>query len=351
MRHTRGMTFGGAAMVLLVAAAGPALASFQDVLDTSAAMTPQARKAQLVAVVRAGERLVAVGARGHILTSDDHGSSWRQARVPVSVDLTAVWFVDARRGWAVGHGGVVLNSSDGGASWTKQLDGYEAGRILADYCERKGVLVEEARRIRDAGADKPFLDVWFADENTGYVVGAFNMIFRTRDGGLSWEPLFDRTDNPQRLHLYAIRPAGDDLFIVGEGGLVLKSTGGEANFQTVAFPYNGSLFGLLADGPALLVFGLRGHLFRSTDGGAGWTLIETRERSALVGGSIGPGGRLSIVAQDGAVLQSSDQGRHFMPVAVRRPMPLAGVAEDKGGQLVVVGFDGVRRLPLADAAK
>jgi len=353
MPHTRIMRIGGpvAAVMMFVAAAGPALASFQDVLDTPAVVTPQARRALLVAVTRAGDRLVAVGTRGHILTSDDQGSSWRQARVPVSADLTAVWFVDGRRGWAVGHDGVVLNSTDGGSSWTKQLDGNQAGRILADDCEKKGILLDEARQIRDAGADKPFLDVWFADENTGYVVGAFNMIFRTRDGGNSWEPLFDRTDNPQRLHLYAIRPSGDALFIVGEGGLVLKSTGGDANFKTVPFPYNGSLFGLLADGPTLLVFGLRGHLYRSGDGGANWTRIETQERSALVGAAAGAGGRLSIVAQSGAVLQSRDRGRHFTALAVERPTPLAGVAEGKDGQLLVVGFAGAHRLPVQEATK
>ena len=69
---------------------------------------------------------LAVGERGIVLLSDDSGMTWRQARVPVSVSLTAVQFVDAEQGWAVGHLGVVLHTEDGGETWHKQLDGERA---------------------------------------------------------------------------------------------------------------------------------------------------------------------------------------------------------------------------------
>ncbi len=59
------------------------------------------------------------GERGIVLLSDDAGVSWRQAKVPVSVSLTAVQFVDAEQGWAVGHLGVVLHTQDGGGNLAK----------------------------------------------------------------------------------------------------------------------------------------------------------------------------------------------------------------------------------------
>ncbi|WVM93430.1 hypothetical protein ULG90_05695 [Halopseudomonas pachastrellae] len=31
--------------------------------------------------------------------------------------LTAVYFVDDKRGWAVGHDSLILNTTDGGATW------------------------------------------------------------------------------------------------------------------------------------------------------------------------------------------------------------------------------------------
>ena len=34
----------------------------------------------------------------------------------------------------------------------------------------------------------PFLDVLFSDASEGFVIGAFGLVLRTRDGGKSWEP-------------------------------------------------------------------------------------------------------------------------------------------------------------------
>ena len=58
----------------------------------------------MLAVATVGNRLVAAGERGIVLLSDDGGASWRQARVPVSVSLTALQFVDGRTGRVRGEG-------------------------------------------------------------------------------------------------------------------------------------------------------------------------------------------------------------------------------------------------------
>ena len=63
-----------------------------DLLDLPAVRSARSLSGLMLDVTRAGERLVAVGAYGNILYSDDSGNSWRQARVPVQVSLTAVSF-------------------------------------------------------------------------------------------------------------------------------------------------------------------------------------------------------------------------------------------------------------------
>ncbi|NIQ26341.1 MAG: hypothetical protein GTN88_07370, partial [Gammaproteobacteria bacterium] len=75
----------------------------------------------LVDVARAGDRLVAVGEQGHIIFSDDNGTSWTHAAVPVSLMLTAATFPTAERGWAVGHEAIVLTSEDSGSTWSVAL--------------------------------------------------------------------------------------------------------------------------------------------------------------------------------------------------------------------------------------
>jgi photosystem II stability/assembly factor-like uncharacterized protein len=336
-----------AALLVLVAAslACPADAEFKDVLDTPAMMSPLANSTLLLGIARAGDRLVSVGVRGHIVWSDDGGANWTQAAVPVSSDLTAVYFATPQSGWAVGHDGIVLASNDGGKSWVKQLDGIKAAQIMADFYH-DGELHDDAQRMVADGPDKPFLDVWFADDKNGFVIGAFNLAFRTRDGGQNWEPIYHRIENPQRLHLYGIRPFGDALFIVGEAGLVLRSEHG-GDFKRVALPYQGSLFGLATGKSALLVYGLRGNLFRSEDRGASWAKVDLGERSALVGSTGDGAGEIAIVAQSGTLYRSEDDGKSFKAFPQARPMPLSGVTENAQGGLILIGFAGSR----PDAAK
>src|SRR5437868_2175092 len=81
--------------------------------DEPALISALAARSPLLAIERAGNRVVAVGLRGHIVYSDDSGATWRQALVPVSVDLLGVSFPSPKVGWAVGHGGVVLATRDG----------------------------------------------------------------------------------------------------------------------------------------------------------------------------------------------------------------------------------------------
>ena len=116
---------------------------------------------------------------------------------------------------------------------------------------------------------------------TAMPCGAYNLIVRTRDGGKTWESWFDRTDNPKFFNLYAIRPVAGELFIAGEGGLVLKLDGTAQRFRGLTVPYNGSFFGVTDAGSAVVVFGLRGNVYRSDDRGATWS--EGRRRTAGVG--------------------------------------------------------------------
>src|SRR5438552_4235956 len=102
-----------ATLIIGDAAQGAAGSPELDPLVRGSTLTQRAMSALMTAVALAGTRLVAVGERGTILTSEDHGASWRQQSAPVSVMLTNVQFATARTGWAVGHSGVVLVTHDG----------------------------------------------------------------------------------------------------------------------------------------------------------------------------------------------------------------------------------------------
>ena len=348
----------------LAAAVGTALAAapagpFVDVLDAPAAKSPLAQRALINGLAHAGNRLVAVGQRGHVLLTDDEGKTWRQADVPASSDLVAVAFPTPTEGWAVGHDGIVLHSKDAGATWTRALDGRRIGASMVDYYKREAAnlgdekraatLLQAAERFAAQGPENPFLDIAFENASTGYLVGAFGLILRTTDGGASWQPLLHATDNPKELHLYAVRAIGGSVYVAGEQGLLLKldrDAPGGGRFRALELPYKGTLFGIVGTPQALLVHGLRGTLLRSTDAGRSWQQVPTGVAVGLTASAIDAQGRIVVASQAGHVLMSEDDGATFTLAKVDSPLPAAAVAFSGPHSLVIGGPRGIAPLAL-----
>jgi photosystem II stability/assembly factor-like uncharacterized protein len=353
MRHTvRALLAITAVAGTLAFAAAPGDKVWQDVLDTPAVQSPRAQRTLFNGLARAGDRIVAVGQRGQILYSDDGGRDWKQAAVPLAADLVAVSFPSARQGWAVGHGAVILHTSDGGATWTRQFDGRRLGDVMLPAYASSAPeslpanVPEDAKRFAAQGAESSFLDVWFQNESTGYAVGAFGLILQTTDGGAHWVPLLHLVDNLKGLHLYAVRGIGDDVYIAGEQGLLLKMDSQAGRFRAIELPYKGTLFGVVGNEHAVVVHGLRGTVLRSTDGGATWQTISTGVQAGLTASAFGPRGRLVVASQAGHLLVSEDDGASFRLVPIHQPVPAAAVIAGAKGGLVVAGPRGVFHLDL-----
>ncbi|MEF9897653.1 MAG: YCF48-related protein [Pseudomonas sp.] len=337
----------------LLALQGTAQAApYVDVLDLPAMPSALAMKSALRDVTSAGERQIAVGPRGHILYSDDRGRHWQQAQVPVSADLNAVSFPTPQLGWAVGNDGVILHSRDGGQNWEKQLDGRVLGeQVLAWYRsqaqaapddQRWAALVAEGERLQAEGADKPFLDVLFTDASHGYAVGVFNLLLYTADGGQHWTPWLERSDNPQALHLTSLALVDNTLYITGEQGLLLKLSADGQQFTRVNTPYSGTFFGAIGKPGALLVYGLRGHVYRSVDGGQQWQQVSTALTTSITAASQDNRGQLWLSSQAGDLLMSKDDGASFVAVKQTSRTPVSAATFDAGTDLVLVGDRGVR---------
>lgn len=311
----------------------------------------------MTSAARAGDRVVAVGERGIVVLSDDGGGTWRQARrVPVSTTLTAVAFADSMKGWSVGHGGVVLHTEDGGETWEKQADGAVLARAALDTMsqaarrhpedERYAQAMKATQRLVEDGADKPLLDVHFADTLHGWVVGAYNLFFETDDGGKTWQGRADRLNNPKGLHLYAIRSEGRRLYIVGEQGQLHRSVDGGMTFEALSSPYKGSLFAMgFTDTAEVVIAGLRGNAFRSSDDGLTWRKIDGMAPVSIIG-------MWPLV--DGGALLANQEGQMFVdrpgssvkPIPVPPMQPLAGVLLLKDDSLLALGIGGVVRVPI-----
>jgi len=317
-----------------------AVSVMHDRLETPSAKFSQVERSLFIDIQSTGSRLIAVGERGSIIFSDDEGKHWRQADVPVSTSLTAIYFPTPTHGWAVGHSGVILHSADAGETWIKQFDGFQANRLSLAKAEQQLValknaydqaddmakedllyqiedaefLLSDARIDSEIGPAKPLLDVWFQNEREGYVIGAYGFFFFTQDGGQNWKYAADRLDNLDRYHLNAIQHTrGKVLFIVGEAGLIFVSHDLGESWETVYGPYQGSLFGIQETGDdGVLIYGLRGNVFKSEDQGQSWRKIKVPVSTTLTGSDRSTDGGITLVGFSGVVLSSLDQGENFV---------------------------------------
>ena len=322
-------------------------------------------------VARAGDRLVAVGEMGMVALSDDDGKTWVQSLVPTSVTLTAVYFPTAELGWAVGHDGIVLHTADAGKSWKKQLDGNLANELgviaakeqlsearkklaaasdeeradLEYYLEDVEFMLKDIEFAAEQGASKPFMDVWFANEREGLIVGAFGMIFRTGDGGESWTAMNHTLENPDGFHLHGLAETKDALLLVGEAGTMYRSFDKGLSWEVLFSPYEGPMFGIGADiaGNEAVAVGLRGKIVVMGDNGGALELLETPVAVALNAAIKRADGAWVLVGLAGQVLVQKEQGAPFALAKVRFPKCMS-VVETKDGQLVLAGLSGLKRV-------
>jgi photosystem II stability/assembly factor-like uncharacterized protein len=312
LKHGRRPGLGRALLILgLVVAplAGHAAAPVTDALDRAALGARQPERSVLLGAAQAGSRIVAVGERGLVVLSEDGGQRWRQASAPVSVTLTAVRFADREHGYAIGHGGTVLGTTDGGQTWTRRLDGRQLAQVLLAQAKAGGdaAALKSAQRLVDDGPDKPLLDLLVFDAKRILAVGAYGLALATEDGGATWTSWQGRLDNPKELHLYAVRQRGSRIVIAGEQGLILQSHDGGQSFRRVATPYGGSFFTAeLTDDRTILVAGLRGNAWRSTDAGANWTQLASPGPVSITASAQGSDGQPLFVNQAGMILGLSD---------------------------------------------
>ena len=340
----------------LACAAGATRAADPSIANEAAAEPVRAAAAArlaahglLIAIAPAGERLVAVGDRGIIVLSDDHGASWQQAAyVPSQALLAGVCFLDPQHGVAVGHDQVIVTTADGGRTWKR-----------THYAPQ---------------AQGPLLDVWCGAGGEVIAVGAYSAYLRSADGGASWrEAAFKPAAAPVGAdgagHAPAVpAPRAEDegagggyhlnrivgadagrLYIAGEAGHLYRSDDGGASWHTLLSPYEGSFFGVLPLGTdSLLAFGLRGHLYRSADAGRSWQAVDTGTVAMLTGATRFDGGALAVVGLSGVVLLSRDGGHSFTLLQQVDRAGLSAAVPADDGRLAVVGEDGARLItPLA----
>lgn len=94
---------------------------------------------------------------GHTM---DGGKTWKKFDIKLEADLTGIYFLDAKHGWAVGQRGIIVNTTNG-KDWELQIS--KVGTWLKS--------------------------IYFVDKDVGYAVGSNDTIISTSNGGRRWKIL------------------------------------------------------------------------------------------------------------------------------------------------------------------
>ena len=286
-----------------------------------------AARSLVLDIAQAGPRLVAVGAFGHVLISDDYGMSWRQAlTVPTQDTLTAVTFIDAAHGWAVGHDAVIIHTEDGGLNWSLQYSDLEFGN--------------------------PLLTVCFLDQAHGLAMGALGRVLETRNGGRRWSQRPLRRGDVVDLHLNKLVESGGVLYAASEFGIVYRSSDGGDTFTAVQSPSATAFLSALAlPGGTLLFMGANGEVWRASATLQSWSRLDVPAGLRFLGGVAMPDARFVLAGGGaGAGESTSHDGAlgfgepsDATLTVLRRPGrgPYTAVAPGPRGTLVLAGENGL----------
>ena len=314
-----GLVLSGIAAHVAFAADGQNPAA--DASYSSAFVPTHVDRIILLDIAKAGVRLVAVGERGVVFSSDDQGKTWGAQRTASTNTLTMLAFSDAQNGVAVGHGSVVLRTTDGGKSWAK-ID------------------------VPDAGGDSLLGVTWLGAQRF-VAYGGFGLYIESTDGGKTWkrhrilDADFDR-------HISRVLAVGEGKYLlVGESGTLALSDDA-LNWTAQKSPYEGSWFGALrTQSGAVLLYGMRGHLYRSEDQAKTWSPVDIKDERSIMNALQLADGRIVLVGMGGQIQISSDDGRSFTRLAQKTQESFAQVLSLPDGNLLTAGDAGVRPLVLS----
>lgn len=336
-----------AILCLIALSCGEATAQLSVDLELSVeGPSPLADDANLHAVQFVGRTVGwAVGDRGVIWHTADGGRSWRAVPSPVDCPLRDVQFLTDRVGWIAGGmttpftrvgRGVLLHTRNGGESW-EQLAPGKLPRLhsVHFFSMTEGVVVGEATDDHPSGVlttvdgGKTWQDApghgtgaWrasvFLRPDVGVVAGTGgqSLLF---GGGRLIEP---RMENPGLRAIHDLTIARDDSgWMVGDGGLVLKTTNSGIVWDTPPAPLPAAVRDLFdfhavcATGGKVWVAGTPGSvIWHSPDGGQTWQKQYTHQRLPLSAITMTDDGIGWAVGALGVMLRTADAGRTWQSV-------------------------------------
>lgn len=181
----------------------------------------------------------AAGNGGLIVYTNDGGRTWETGDMGTTDSVYGLFFTDKTKGWAVTANGGIFHTNDGlnwvsdssgvttdlrAIQFTDSLHGFICGdqnTILFGTAGPGNTFQWTKSGVTDVPENLMWKDISFVDPSTGWVIGKFRNIYKTVDGGITWEP--ETVDNGGELNaIYMVSKTKG--WIAGDKGTMLTYT-------------------------------------------------------------------------------------------------------------------------------
>lgn len=125
-----------------------------------------------------------------------------------------------------------------------------------------------------SGTNVQLIEVYFADPNTGTVVGISGKIIRTTNAGVNWI----NQPNSTGVNLWSVHLINQSTGIVtGDGGIIARTTNSGTNWINVTAPVSQNFRGVFfINSSTGFICGNLGYIIKTTNGGANWDTVTAR---------------------------------------------------------------------------
>lgn len=195
----------------------------------------------------------------------------KSALVELGDRISAIHFLNSRRGWLVTKDSLLLATSDGGLSWQKLGGTVETKQAVQQQSPPRA---EISGRVND---------VHFISQVTGWIVGDDGLVAHTADGGANWTA----SDAEIDLDLLAVHFVSQDIGLaVGTNGVIQRSEDGGLSWSAVANPTKQELHSvtLLSDGAGWISSTKNDNgmptVLKTLNTGESWELVDYSELPA-----------------------------------------------------------------------
>lgn len=177
------------------------------------------------------------------------------------------------------------------------------------------------------------------DGQNGWVVGAFGAVFKTADGGKTWEA----QKTPTLDYLFGVDFASPTKGVaVGKAGVILATDDGGKTWNKRTSPTDNNLFSVVFASPThVWAVGDWGAVIESTDGGSTWVDRSLPDDVVLTSQSWPDDQNGYLAGEFGTIQKTTDGGKTFTKVETGTDKTIFGTAFRSPQEGWAVGIDGL----------